>query len=151
MRSDSLNNEVNNLADALADLPLPKEAGTLTKVQKAMYQAYGRGKATKDWFDHELIMLADLCRLTDQLVKERRKLKREGLIVAGRLGDTSNPRAAVINSFSTQQQGMIRTLGLSSMKMNKQSVVHRANKQKEARDQSQPTMVRPSLLAVPSK
>ena len=151
MRSDSVNNEVDNLADALNDLPIPREAGGLTRVQRRLYQAYGRGKATKDWFDHELVMLADLCRVTDLLSKERRTLKREGMVVNGRLGPITNPRIAAVKTMSAQQLQMLRTLGLSSAQtMTKRQIVHRAGKAKDARSKLR-TTARPSLLAVPDR
>ena len=151
--STSIQSEVDNVAAALADLPIPPEAGSLNKMERAIYQTFGQGKAKSDWFDHELIQLAELARITLRIRTNRNCIKTEGDTIINRFGDrAANPRAGMVHQLITQQLLVIRQLGLSSSKaQTKQQVVTRARKEKGVRDNANRPAARPSLLAVPNR
>lgn len=149
--STSVESQRQQLADALADLPIPEEAGSLNAAEKKIYQKFGQGKCKEDWFDHELIQLAELARVTLRIRRNRNAVKKEGDLVINRFGDkAANPRAAMIHQMVNQQLAIIRQLGLSSSKaQTKHHVINKARKEKAVRDNAtQRPTGRPSLLAV---
>lgn len=147
-RSTSHASAQENLADALTEMmPLPA-AGEHTRAELEMFQIFARGKAKKDWFDHELVLLSQLAKLSVLLKESKEQLDKEGSISYNTRGSAvCNPLFNVVDSLIRSQLALCRSLNLASSasQKNEENTKH-ASTEKETRSK----LTRTGLLAVPS-
>ena len=127
----------------------PAEMGKLSKKEQYYFDSFAKGKANGDWFPHEMNLLVDLARVSAELDKLRKQLKKEGPTVPrGQDGVMSNPLIININAYAGQKLSIARSLNLaSSATLKKKELTARAAKQRESADTV--TSGKPRLLAVP--
>jgi hypothetical protein len=146
-RSTSHASAEENLADALIDLVPLRAAGEHTKQELEVFQIYSRGKAKKDWFEHELLILSQLAKVTVLLMESKEQLDKEGSVIYNTRGTpVCNPLFSVVDSLTRSQLALTRSLNLASSaaQKNEENTKH-ANTERETKNK----LVRTSLLAVP--
>jgi len=149
-RSTSTQAAANNVANAATTVKPPAVAGKLDKDELLLFNMYIHGKAVDDWFEHELLHVAQLAQLSAHINRAKKQLKLEGDITVNARGtEVANPRFYVVDSLVRQQLAMTRALGLSSSAaQKKEHVKTRAKTENETRGK---VKNKSKLLAVPNK
>jgi len=147
-RSTSIQSNVEAVANALAELEPPKEAGPLTTTERALFDLYVQGKAAQDWFPHELLHVCQLAKLAALFNESKAQLDLEGSVIFnGRGTPVCNPLFTVVDTLIRSQLSLTRSLNLSSASGQKKEVnTEHAKKQKQLKDK---LGNRTGLLAVP--
>lgn len=73
-------------------------------------------KARKDWTEHDLIVAANLAQTYYEIDKLKKRLKREGYLIADAKGNMrSNPLQTIINQMTTQAATMSRLIQVHAL------------------------------------
>lgn len=128
----------------------PPEAGGLTDDELRVFDLVGKSRATLDWSQNDLLLLAQYSQLTVHLQEAHATLRSEGDVTFNQRGTpVANPMFAVCDSLLRQQLSLVRILGIAGglSGADKETYANRAGKQSEAEKNKKSNKI--SLLAQP--
>lgn len=132
--------QVDDLADAMSSLQPLSISPELTSKAKTYFDVYAQGKSLDDWFDHEVVMVHQLSRLScliDDLFDE---MDTHGKYTTTSSGNTvAHPRMALLKDFLGIEKATIRALRLAvkdgrKMPPKRSDTTKRAAEQKKKRN-----------------
>jgi phage terminase small subunit len=150
--SRSQKGEMDTLKGAMQKLAIPRHI-KLDEIEEEIYHLYVQKRAQRDWFEADLISVAQLAQLTHSLIIHTDMLKEEGAVIFNAKGTpVANPLFAVTDAILRQQLSIIRLLGFagSAAGGDKRNTENRAAKEKDTRDKlGKAKPDKANLLAVP--
>lgn len=150
--STSRSSDVQNLADSQTQLMPSRSMPELNPNALEYFGYYSQGKALNDWFEHEVIMLGQLSKISVLIDNLIYAIEKEGSVVIGVTGrNIPHPGLAALAKLAALELNFVRALRLA-VKPGREKVTKRSDMTKHAQKQRNSRVVnfqKENLLAAP--
>jgi len=117
--------------------------------ERAYFESYAQGKALQDWFEHEVIVVSHLAKLScilDDIIED---IKVEGTTIIGSRGASAiNPKVVALKSLMSLELSTIKSMRLA-VKEGREKPAKRSDVSKRKAKETTVTFDKGNLLARP--
>ena len=141
---------MSGFAGAIDDVPLPEGVKLRSEGEYTIWKQFTRARATEDWRDMDLILLAKVVRMEADIREHQETLDKSGVLIQNKRGTLiPNPLLSVVDTLERRQLAVIRSMSLNQLTADPRTINGSAKNETHARSMLTELGVE-GLIAMPS-